>query len=198
MGKAMIGSAKFWIVLAVFQVVFGLAVFAITRSLYIDESANAGSNRNMTRQPALLLPDAVRDSFPAQSSPLASNPPTFGAPPASDPAEIARQADESFTNRQYDRAADLYQQLLAFGPNVDTYNNLGITLHYLGRSTEAVQHLNTGVALDATHQRIWLTLGFVNSQLGNTEEARTALTRALELGADNDVGQSAQEMLEKL
>ncbi len=39
-----------------------------------------------------------------------------------------------------------------------------------------------GLAVDPTHQRIWLTLGFVSSQLGNTEQARTALTTAIELG----------------
>ena len=43
----------------------------------------------------------------------------------------------------------MYSQLLAFDPkNVEVYNNLGITLHYLGRSAEAVQRLNEGLALD--------------------------------------------------
>ncbi len=103
------------------------------------------------------------------------------------------------TKKQYDRAADLYERLLVFGPNnVDTYNNLGITLHYLGRSAEALRKLNEGVAVDPTYQRIWPTLGFVNSHLGNTEQARTALTTAAKMGANNEVGQSAVRMLEDL
>ena len=52
--------------------------------------------------------------------------------------------------------------------------------------------------MDAGYQRIWLTLGYVNIQAGNTEEARTALTKALEMNADNDIGQSAANMLAQL
>jgi Flp pilus assembly protein TadD len=54
------------------------------------------------------------------------------------------------------------------------------------------------VKVDANYQRIWLTLGFVNKQLGNTVQARTALTTAVQLGADNDIGRSAGKMLEGL
>jgi Flp pilus assembly protein TadD len=81
---------------------------------------------------------------------------------------------------------------------VDTYNNLGITLHYLGRSAEALRWLNEGIAKDPTYQRIWLTLGFVNSELGDTGQARIALTKAVQMGADNEIGQSAVRMLENL
>jgi len=52
--------------------------------------------------------------------------------------------------------------------------------------------------VDPTYQRIWLTLGFVNSQMGNTAEARTALGTAVQLGADTDVGKSAAKMLADL
>jgi Flp pilus assembly protein TadD len=93
----------------------------------------------------------------------------------------------------------LYEQLLAAGStNVNTYNSLGITLHYLGRSTEALRVLNEGVALDPSYPRIWLTLGFVNSQLGNTGQARSALSKAAQLGAGSDIGQSATKMLNAL
>ena len=120
-------------------------------------------------------------------------------PAIRDPNEISRQAGAFFTNKQYDRAADLYEQLLVIRPNdAETYNNLGITLHYLGRSTEALRRLNDGVAVDPGHQRIWLTLGFVNSQLGNTEQARTALTTAAQTGSDDSIRQSAMRMLDEL
>ncbi|MGW8368799.1 MAG: tetratricopeptide repeat protein [Gammaproteobacteria bacterium] len=88
---------------------------------------------------------------------------------------------------------------MSFDPNnVEVYNNLGITLHYIGRSDEALRRLDQGVAIDPTHQRIWLTLGYVNSQLGNAEQARTALTKAVQMDPDNDIGQSAAKMLEAL
>jgi Flp pilus assembly protein TadD len=82
--------------------------------------------------------------------------------------------------------------------NVDTYNNLGITLHYLGKSNEAILRLNEGVAIDPTYQRIWLTLGFVNRQVGNAEQARAALNTAAKINADNEIGESAIKMLEDL
>ena len=180
-----------------FQVVFGLAVFAITRQYYVHpifESGNVGDDAPVVGQ---LLPewaDNIRRADLAQI-----RPPALSGRIIEDPVEISRQANEFFANERYDRAADLYEQLLAFGPdNVDTINNLGITLYYLGRSTEALGRLNEGVAIDPTHQRIWLTLGFVNSQLGNIEQARTALSTAAQMGIDNEVGQSAASMLENL
>lgn len=190
----MVLSPKLWIPMAVFQVVFGLAVYAITRQYYIHDSDNVRADPTVIHQPSLVWPDRSTETNPGQ---FRSS--TFRQSAIEDPVEISRQADEFFTNKQYDRAADLYERLLVFGPNnVDTYNNLGITLHYLGRSTEALRRLNEGVAVDPTYQRIWLTLGFVNAQLGNTEQARNALTTAAKMGADNEVGQSAVEMLENL
>ena len=180
--------------MAVFQILFGLTVFFITREYYIHESADLNVGLSMLREPSLISldritqPGAGRVDSPPVSQSIIKN-----------PVEASRQADAFFTNKQFDRAADLYAQLLAFDRNnVDTYNNLGLTLHYLGRSTEALAKLNEGVAVDPTHQRIWLTLGFVNGQLGNAEQARTALTTAVQMGADNTIGQAAKEMLEKL
>jgi len=187
-------NLKFWVSMTVFQVVFGLAVFTITRHYYNYEPANVSADSTVRSQPSLASPDGITETNPAQI-----NASTFDAINIQDPVEISRQAYEFFDSRQYDRAADLYQRLLVLDPNnVDTYNNLGLTLHYLGRSTEALGKLNEGVAVDATYQRIWLTLGFVNSQLGNSEQARAALTTAVKMGSDNAVGQSAVKMLENL
>jgi len=112
---------------------------------------------------------------------------------------ISRQADIAFTNKQYDTAATLYEKLLSFSPNdAEIYNNLGLTLHYIGRSEEALRRLNEGVAVDGGHQRIWLTLGYVNSQLGNFEQARTALTNAIQVGGNESIRESATKMLEEL
>ena len=190
----MIGSAKFWISMAVLQVLFGLAVFSVTREYYIGDADNVSAQQSTTDQSALGWPDGITETYIAGLVSSSINDPTI-----QDPVEISRQADEFFANKQYDRAVDLYEQLLVFSPNdPEVYNNLGLTLHYLGRSTEALRRLNDGVAVDATHQRIWLTLGFVNSQLGDTEQARTALTNAAQIGADESIRQSAMKMLEDL
>lgn len=184
----------FWISLAAFEIAFGLAVFAITRQYYIDDPETVRAEPAVVSETPSTRPNNITEadlarfnlSVPSQSA-------------TDDPVEISRQANEFFGNGQYEKAAVLYEKLLAFGPeNADTYNNLGITLHYLGRSAEALQRLDEGIAADPTYQRIWLTLGFVNSQLGNTEQARAALTNAMQVGTDEGIRKSASEMLESL
>jgi tetratricopeptide (TPR) repeat protein len=187
-------DARFWISVAIFQAAFGLAVFAITRNYYVSRPAAVDAAAVAKPGSLPLWPGTVAgtDALPT-GAPM---PPTSTS---TDPAEISRQADEAFSASQYDRAAALYEQLLTFdAKNVETYNNLGITLHYLGRSAEALQKLNAGLALDPTHQRSWLTLGYVSSQVGNTEQARKALNNAAQMGTDEEIRQSAQKMLEGL
>ena len=190
----MIRSAKFWVPMSIFQVAFGLTVFAITRQYYIDDTDKISARPAVTGQTSATWPVQSAESELEQ---LISSFPNQQA--IEDPVATLGRADEFFTNGQYDRAADLYEQLVASGSgDVNTYNNLGITLHYLGRPTEALRVLNEGIALDSSYQRIWLTLGYINSQLGHTEQARMALTTAAQMGVDNDVGQSAMKMLDAL
>lgn len=192
MERRMNSSAKFWIQVILFQAIFGLTIFTFTRQYYMQDPGKAGATPAVIGQPSPAGP------HPAVEPELTQfNPELPGAMKSGDPAVLARQADEFFDKEQYQQAADLYQQLLAAGQNeVDTYNNLGLTLHYLGRSTEALDILNKGVAVDSNYQRIWLTLGFVNKQLGNIEQARMALSTAVQLDAANEVGKSAAKMLE--
>ena len=190
----MIRDAKFWIVITLCQVLFGLAVFAATREYYIHNAGNVSADPSTINQSALVWPDGVTEIARSQ---LSHSPSSQSI--VQDPVELSRQADLFFTNQQYDRAADLYERLLVLSPNkADILNELGLTLHYLGRSTEALRRLNEGVAADPTNQRIRLTLGFVNSQLGNTEQARAALTTATQIGTDEAIRQSAMTMLKNL
>ena len=190
----MILNAKFWISFVVFQVVFGLAVFAITRDYYMQDKGTVRAHPPTIGQSAPAWPNGITET---QIARLSS--PALSEPTVQDPFEISRRANDYFANRQYDQAADMYERLLAFSPDdAEIYNNLGLTLHYLGRSSEALDKLNEGVAKDPQHQRIWLTLGYVNSQLGNFEQARTALTTAARIGTDESIRQSATRMLEDL
>lgn len=187
-------SAKFWLSLAVFQIVFGFAVFAITREYYMPETDNIPHPPLPTVQSAPAWPTTITAS---EIERLTS--PVSGETEIQDPIALSRQADEYFASRQYAEAANSYEKLLDLRPNdVDVYNNLGLTLHYIGRSSEALRRLNEGVEIDPQYQRIWLTLGFVNSRLGNIEQARTALTTATQIGTDESIRQSATKMLEEL
>jgi len=190
---------KFWTLLVVFQVVFGLAVFAVTRDHYMQEEVTVRGHPPTTGSPMTAAPSPgwSRGITATDISKLSS--PGLVEPTLSDPVEISRRANEYFANKQYQGAAELYEQLLAFSPNdAEVYNNLGLTLFYLGRADEALRRLNEGVAVDAEHQRIWLTLGYVNSELGNTEQARTALNNAMQRGSDEKIRQAATKMLSEL
>jgi Flp pilus assembly protein TadD len=187
-------DSKFWISIAVFQILFALAVFAITREYYTTNVSPLISPPATTSQSVPAWPNNISQ---AEIDRLSL--PKLGDLAPQDPVEIYRQAEDLFANRQYDRAAELYARLLVLSPNDgEIYNNLGLTLHYLGRSGEALERLNEGVAADPENQRIWLTLGYVNSQLGNTAQARTALTNATQIGTDESIRQSAMKMLEDL
>lgn len=187
-------SIGFWVSMAVFQVIFGLAVFAVTRDYYRVDVSSEVAQPTATQLPPMESRAPFADINPALLSSLST-----GAAGTRNPVEISQQANQLFAEKQYAAAATAYEKLLAFDPgNVDTLNNLGLTLHYIGRSDEALRRLNEGVALDPTYQRIWLTLGYVNSSLGNVEPARTALTTAVEMDPDSGVGRSAKQMLEGL
>lgn len=192
-------GVKFWSLMAAMLVVFGLLVFTITRQIYIPAPNRGDDVATSKNEASLEWSDHALNISPTLLDPLPASSPPANLPGAQDPAELSRLAGESFNNKEYSRAAELYEQLLLYDPkNVDVHNNLGITLHYLSRSDEALRWLDEGVTLDPTHQRIWLTLGFVNSQLGNIEVARAALTTAAEMDSNTNVGQSAARMLEEL
>jgi len=189
----MLRKPAFWIAFALFELAFGTVVFLATRNHYMPMPVRPAAER-----PAAMpaVPAWPGDATGSSAPPLGG----FMAPASpDDPAALAQQADQYFADRQYDRAAELYARLLTLAPdNAEVYNNLGLTLHYTGRSTEALAKLSEGIAVDPTNQRIWLTTGFVNAQLGNIEDARTALSNALFMNPDNDVGRSAATMLEGL
>lgn len=183
--------------MAAFQLLFALGVFALTRAYYLDRAPQPSRISDAPFGAAAPHPMPSTTSGDPRGD-LESLISSFPAPSAGqDPVELSRQGDAHFRQQQYDRAAQFYEQALRAGSqDANDYNSLGLTLHYLGRSEEALAVLNEGVAVDPDYQRIWLTLGFVNSQLGNLQAAREALGTAVRMGPDNEIGRSAAEMLD--
>jgi predicted Zn-dependent protease len=190
----MMRSIRFWSLMVIFQVAFGLTVFGFTRHHYVSRSGETGA--------AMATVPHAQMAWPGSTGPddLEQLMSTFpGQVAVQDPEQTLLRADELFVNGNYVQAGEMYQRLVSSGyRNVNLYNNLGLTLHYLDRSQEALQRLNEGIALDSSYQRIWLTLGYVSSQVGRIDDARLALTTAMEMDADNDIGQSAARMLQEL
>lgn len=188
-------NAKFWIGLAIFQVVFGATVFALTRDFYMEGSGGA-SQRAVLKSPSSR---GVSQMFEREDLRVFDG--VISAPQSTsqDPVEISRLANTYFSDGNYDKAAQQYERLLSFNPsNADVHNNLGISLHYIGRSLDALQILDEGITVEPTNQRVWLTLGFVNKSLGNVGEAKVALTNAMEMNPQNEIGKSATAMLTEL
>lgn len=183
-----------WTLLIAFQVFFGLVVFGLTRTYY--ETGGSHQAPAVSQAPPVHAPvDPIGGSmqrFSALSVPdeeLISD----------DPELLARLGDSYFGQGEYHRAMVVYERTLRLAPeDVDTYNDLGLVLHYLGQSGRAVQVLEEGIARGPEYQRIRLTLGFVQYQRGNVAEAATALQRAVALGPDSKVGVEAQRMLDSL
>ena len=189
----MLTNPKFWISMILFQTVFGLTVFFLTREYYTQDMNQYVPSPVKLTQMSKAVDGPVADLKQYLDTSKASR------AMLNNPEVISRHADMFFSNKQYDKAAELYEQLIRLEPkSVSTYNNLGITLQYLGRSAEALKRLNEGISVDPGYQRIWLTLGFINSQIGDFEEARKALEKAVDMDPDNEVGQGAFDLLMKL
>jgi len=184
------GSKRFWTGMIVFQVVYGAAIFAATRAYYGDEPRASTMAAAPVAEPGQWRPAVSPESLVSLT--------TKDALP-DDPATISHLADQHFANKNYEQAAEYYERLLDFDPdNANIRNNLGLTLHYTGRSDEALVVLGENVVAHPEHQRSWLTLGYVNRQMGDIAAARRALEMAISVDAASDVGQSAQRMLDAL
>ena len=193
-------NVRFWTALLIFQLAFGFVVFAITRDAYqTDADVRTSSAPAINTTPTAESSAVNWDEMLSMADRSLSN---FGASAIADltdPREITRMADAYFSTQEYDQAAMLYERLLGFDPqNVEVHNNLGITLQYLGRSGEARRWLQQGIDIDPSNQRIWLTLGYVASETGDTQTAKKALTKATQLGSDDSIRASAQRMLDAL
>jgi len=185
-----------WLLLAVFLAFYGFAVFALTRDYYIRHPV----------RPTLAQGQAAGGADP--HSPVQGPSSGSGIPgldpgnavPQSieedDPLLLGERADRLFAERRYREAIPLYRRVLELTPDdVETYNDLGLALHYLGDSAAALETLRAGAAGAPDFQRIWLSLGFVSLQAQDADAARVALIRARDLSPDNPVGQEAARLL---
>lgn len=113
-----------------------------------------------------------------------------------DPEALAALGDKYFENSRFDLALEIYEKVLELNPSdVDTYNDMGLALHYTGKSDRAVEILRKGTDVMPSYQRIWLSLGFVLASTGKNKEARPVLEKAVELAPDTDQGLEAKRLM---
>jgi Flp pilus assembly protein TadD len=179
-----------WLLAVIFLGFYGFAVFAFTRDYYL---------RHPPQRTAAAAPHALpaRTSAPAGLAPETET--AVDAIIGSDPKLLAQEGDRLFGARRYEAAVARYRQALALDESdTDTRNDLGLALHYLGQSDEALEVLRTAAEMDPEFQRIWLTYGFVAAQSGRPQAARDALEQAIALDSEAAVTAEAQRMLEQL
>jgi tetratricopeptide (TPR) repeat protein len=108
----------------------------------------------------------------------------------------AELGDLYFENKRYVQAIEEYRRAIAIDPvDADSYNDLGLALHYTGKSDEAIKTLKKGTEANSSYQRVWLSYGFILASTGNREEAKPALEKAISLGPDTDMGSEAKRIL---
>lgn len=175
-------SPLHWVALVVFLFFYGFTVFALTRDYYL---------RHPSRPLAAQGATATSGSMPKVET--SAIPETITE---TNPELLHQRADELFMQRQYAEAARVYQRILELNSDdAEAHNDLGLALHYTGDNAGAIVHLKAAVAKGPQLQRPWLTLGFVNLQAGNRDEAQKALEQARDLDPDSDIGKEAQRLL---
>lgn len=113
------------------------------------------------------------------------------------PEVLWRLGDAYFDAKQFSESAKYYKKVLEVKPGeTDLYNDLGLSLHYLGNSAEALKYIEEGIKKNPYHQRIWLTKGFVLAYgTGDLEGARVAWEKANALNPESQIGKAAAEYL---
>lgn len=185
------GVKSKWVGAVVFLAIYGVAVFLGTRAYYTAQPSTSAAPT-----PAAMPASALPPNHPSIGGGLRPLP---LEPLGNDLPTVMDKANAAFDKKDYETAVLGYAHAVKLAPdNAALYNDLGLTLFYLGRTDEALEKLNKGVQLDPQLQRLWLTLGFVQSHAQHPQEARSALQKAIDLGADNEIGQEARKILDKM
>lgn len=104
-----------------------------------------------------------------------------------------------FDMRRFDEAVVYYKKALALNPkDVNTYNDLAISNHYLLNPAEGLKYAEEGIKVDPYYQRIWLTKGFILYYgLGKKDAAVAAWKKAEALDPSSPVGKDAKAFVEE-
>ena len=178
-------SYKKWIIIAVIIIVGGFLIISIIQSKKGGEVSSERRTNETSLTGPLLDPESEERRATARLEELSGN-----------PVALATLGDEYFENKRYLMAIKVYEKVLELNPDdVDTYNDLGLSLHFSGRSDEALIKLRKGVEMDPKFQRIWLSLSFVLIATGQTEEARGILEKTIEIDPASDIGAEAKKFV---
>jgi len=136
---------------------------------------------------------------PFTKTPPLNQIPTPGVTPEALLQDLARQGDLLFEARRYSQTIPLYRAALEKNPgDADTWNDIGLALHYVDKSPDVFLALKKATALQPQFQRAWLSLGYIAIHLKRNNEAKSALERAIIINATSEVAIEARKYLKQL
>ncbi len=175
-------SYKKWVIIAILIIVAGIIIIGLTRS---ERGQERPAGRSMPSGP-IVDTGINKTGLTDRTKELPET-----------PEALAALGDKYFEANRFEEAINIYKKALKLDPDdADTYNDLGLALHYTGKTAEAVEALKKGTETGPSFQRAWLSLGFVFAAAGRNEEARPALKKAIELDPDSTPGLEAKRILE--
>lgn len=110
---------------------------------------------------------------------------------------LSRLADAYFDKKQFDEAVKYYKKVIELKPDdASTYNEIGLSLHYQGKSAEGVKYIDEGIKKNPYFQKIWLTKGFILAYgMGDINGAKEAWEKTKALNPESNVGKAAADYL---
>jgi len=147
----------------------------------------------MSSRPAVIVPGPGEIARSLQTVP--------GLPggTVTSPENPARRGDLLFEQGRFREAIPEYQKALAANPkDADSWNDLGLALHYTGKNEEALDALRKGVAADPRYQRVFLSLGYVSFKNNRREDARVAWERLISIDPSSSLADEARKFLKKI
>lgn len=143
---------------------------------------------------------AVVTNIPAADSPIITELKARLEAKPNDPDTLQRLGDAYFDAKRFNEAVTYYKKALEFKPGeADIFNDLGLSLHYLGNPAGGLTYIEEGIKKNPYHQRIWLTKGFILAYgMGDLDAARSAWEKAKALSPESQVGKAASEFLAQI
>ncbi len=104
-----------------------------------------------------------------------------------------------FQANKFDQALVLYEKAVALNEkDIVARNDLALCYHIEKRDKEAFQELYKALEISPRAQHLWLTLGLVDYETGDTKGAKKALKHAYEIDPHSEAGTQAKSMMTSL